>query len=88
MLGVLIIGDAGKGPAWNEKKMGFRNEEGAATGAEGLGVAVLSSGFLVKKAVNLEWEETLLAASFLRWAALSVWLVQFASKANLHVAFV
>ena len=45
-----------------KKKAGFCKEEGS---AEGLGMAAFSGGFLLKKDVNLELEETLLAASFL-----------------------
>jgi hypothetical protein len=49
------------------------------------GMATLSGGFLLKKDVNLELEEALVAL-FLQWAALSVWLVQLvSSKANLHI---
>jgi len=59
--------------------MELRNGEGAATDAKGLGVAALSSGFLLKNDVNLELEETLLEASFLRWVTLSIWLAQLAS---------
>ena len=43
----------------------MHNREGAAIDAEGLGVAVLSGGFLLKNTVNLELEETLLEALFL-----------------------
>jgi hypothetical protein len=43
----------------------LHNREGTAIDAEGLGVAMLSGGFLLKNDGNLELEETLLEASFL-----------------------